>query len=99
MPHGSSKIAVFEIERVQLIRRKCRLHSRICEQCGNAADFITLIEAARLFEINSSRLYRFVESNAVHYADDAKSGVILCINSLIERLFDNNRNSKIKMIS
>lgn len=97
MPHGSSKIVVFEIERVQLIRRKCRTHPGICEKCGQT-DFITLDEAARLFDINSARLFRFIELNALHYTDDAKSGFIVCINSLIERLFVNKGNSKIKLL-
>jgi hypothetical protein len=98
-PHKGSKIVVLEIERVQLVRRKCRAHSRFCEKCENEVDFIPLMEAARLFDLNSDRLFRFVQSNKSHYKSDEKGDIFLCVNSLFACVNAKTGGSKLKMIS
>jgi hypothetical protein len=99
MPPGSSKIVVLEIERVQLVRRKCRAHSGFCEKCERQSDFLSLIEAARLFDINSARLFRFIQANGSHYKFDAKGDIFLCVSSLFACVNAKTDGSKLKMIT
>ena len=99
MPRKGSKIVVLEIERVQLVRRKCRAHSNYCEKCKTEVDFILLMEAARLFDINSARLFRFIQSNGSHYKSDAKGDIFLCVRSLFACVNAKTGGSTLKMIS
>lgn len=99
MPYKGSKIVVLEIERVQLIRRKCTAHSKFCKKCETEADFIALMEAARLFEINSARLFRFIQTNGSHYKLDLKGDIFLCVRSLFACVSAKTNGSKLKMIS
>ena len=98
-PHKGSKIVVLEIERVQLVRRKCRAHSGFCEKFEAEVDFILLMEAARLFDINSARLFRFIQATGSHYKFDAKGSIFLCVSSLFACVNAKTNGSKLKMIS
>lgn len=99
MPQRSSKIVVLEIERVQLVRRKCPAHSGFCGKCERESDFIPLIEAASLFDINSAGLFRFVQANASHYINDVRGDIFLCVSSLLACVNAKTNDSKIKMIN
>ncbi len=99
MPHGSSKIVVLEIERMQLVRRKCRAHPGFCGKCKGEADFIPLTEAASLFEINSARLFRFVQTNDSHYTNDLSGDIFLCVRSFLACVNAKTNGSKLKMMS
>jgi hypothetical protein len=95
----ASKIVVLEIERVQLVRRKCRAHSGLCEKCKREADFLLLMEAARLFDINSARLFRFIQSNDSHYKIDEKGNIFLCVSSLFACVNAKANGSKLRLMS
>lgn len=99
MPHGSSTIVVLEIERVQLIRRKCKAHPGFCGKCGSQANFIPLMEAALLFEINSAGLFRFVQTSDSHYTTDRTGDIFLCVSSLLACVNAKTNGSKMKMIN
>lgn len=99
MPLKSSKMVVLEIERVQLVRRKCRAHSAFCEKCERQADFLSLTEAARLFDINSARLFRFIQANGSHYKSDAKGNIFLCVSSLFACVNAKANSSKLRLLS
>lgn len=98
MSHKGSKIVVLEIERVQLVRRKCRAHPGFCEKCEREADFLSLTEAARLFDINSARLFRFIQANSSHYKFDDEGNIFLCVRSLFACVNAKTGGSKLKMI-
>lgn len=99
MPYVKPKSVVLEIERVQIIRRKCQAHTGFCRNCKSEADFIPLMEAASLFEINSAKLFRFVQANASHYTNDLKGDIFLCVSSLLTCVNTKTNGSKMKMIN
>lgn len=98
MRQADAKIVVLEIERVQIVRRKCRAHSRFCNKCKTSADFIPLRGAASLFGVNSARLFRFVQANDSHYDCDVNGRIFLCVKSLFDRVNAQADCPKIKML-
>lgn len=91
------KTLVLEIERIQLIRRKCQAHLRYCGRCRSTADFISLAAAAALFDVDPVNLLGCIRANACHFINDPE-GVFLCVNSFLNCLNANTNGSKIKMI-
>lgn len=94
----NSRIVVLEIERVQLVRRKCRAHTGFCEKCERKADFLSLTGAARLFDINAARLFRFIQANNSHYKFDARGKIFICVRSLFTCVNAKTDGSKLKMM-
>jgi hypothetical protein len=82
---------VIEIERVRLVRKSATTVLRWCDRCGNESDFVGLNEAARLFEIDASRLLEFVQTNDCHYTESKFVGTQICLTSLLERMRTANR--------
>lgn len=74
---------VIEIERVKTIRKRCRTRVMFCPECLSKADFITLREAALLFEVEPSLLRRFIRHQLKGRAPQ-ESESLICIASLLE---------------
>lgn len=98
MPNGSAKIVVLEIEKIQLFRKKCRAHLRFCRDCQKTTDFISLAEAASLFDVHLPVLYQFIQKNAGHYTSDSTGSIFVCVYSFLVCVNEKTKNSKIKMI-
>jgi hypothetical protein len=76
---------VIEIERVRTIRKRCSTHVLFCAECNNDADFITLQEAANLFEVELDLLRSFALEYLCHTQLSDKEN-FLCLPSLLDRL-------------
>jgi len=50
-----------------------------CDECGGHADFVSLVEAARLFEQPERELLDFVASNACHTVSDPSGVTHICL--------------------
>ena len=99
MPERKTKTVVLEIERVQVIRKKCKAYSGFCANCRTEANFVELAQTARLFEIHITDLFRFIQTSGGHYTNNPGEEIFLCVNSFLECLRNHKNNSKIKMIN
>lgn len=99
MLERKTKTVVLEIERVQVIRKKCQAYSRFCANCRTEVDFIELAQTARLFEINIADLFRFILMNGGHYTNNPGDEIFLCVNSFLVCLSNHKNNSKTKMMN
>ncbi len=75
---------VIEFEQVKMIRKRAKTELQLCGECGGIVDFVPLATAARLFEIDSSSLCKFVSDNNIHITafDDGS----VCVASLLEKM-------------
>ena len=97
MLERKTKTVVLEIERVQVIRKKCQAYSRFCANCRTEVDFIELAQTARLFGLTSP-IFRFIRRAAV-ITNNLGGEIFLCVNSLLACLSNHKNNSKIKMMN
>lgn len=51
-----------------------------CAEC--AAEMVRPEEAARLAGVSTRTIYRWVESERVHFAEDSVGGLLVCLSSL-----------------
>ena len=81
---------MFEIERVRMIRKRCTTYVLLCTECGGEADFISLSEAAALFEVDSELLNTYVPEHLWHI-QLSDEGNLLCL-MLFLIVFKRQRN-------
>ena len=77
---------VIEVERIQLVRKRARTHLHNCEQCNAVSDYVSLSDAARLFEIERDRLLDFIQKHGCHFIDARHGEIQICLASLLERM-------------
>lgn len=99
MLERKTKTVVLEIERVQVIRKKCQAYSRFCANCRTEVNFIELAQTARLFEVQIADLFGFIRTNGGHYMNNPGNEIFLCVNSFLACLSNHKNNSKIKMMN
>jgi hypothetical protein len=85
---------VIEFVRTQRVRRRAPLHSRICRECGGLSDFVSLFEAAKLFDICEQEILRFTKENACHINTETPD-VHLCLVTFLEAMKSRTANFKL----
>jgi hypothetical protein len=93
-----TKDLILEIERVQLIRKKCRTVIEFCEQCQVETNFVTLTEAASLFSVQTNNLLNFIQITACHSAENSAGEFLICVNSLLGNIKTRQNNGSLKMV-
>ena len=81
----SAREIIVEIERVKTIRKRCRTRILFCRECDAETDFITLQEAASLFEVNDSLIKSFIRHH-ICQSNQNKSELLVCLSSLLARM-------------
>ena len=89
---------ILEIERVQLIRKRCQSQPRFCSDCLTDSDFITAKEAALLFGTYPENLIQFIEANSGHYTKDADGAIFICVNSFLACVNSEVSGSKVRLL-
>lgn len=77
---------MIEIEKIRTIRKRARTTLADCEGCGSAADFVSLNEAGKLFEIDTNDLLNFIRQNNCHFYEARGQRIYLCVPSMLERM-------------
>lgn len=77
---------VIEFECVQLVRKRCKTHVMVCGCCGRETDFLSLEQAARLFETAACDLFRFLKENACHFQSCPAGIVYICLATLLKTM-------------
>jgi hypothetical protein len=60
------KEIVVEIERLQIVRKRAKTHMSFCSGCRANSDFVSIREAASLFDTHETSLVNFVTANNCH---------------------------------
>lgn len=89
-----SREIVIEYERVQTIARRARTQVANCAGCAGESDFVTVSDAAELFNTDSERLVEFISANGIHVQTDLVGTIFVCLNSLLARMRDKDRGQK-----
>lgn len=79
---GTHREIVVEIERIRTIRKRCRTHIHYCSDCGAESDFITLLEAAALFEVADGIIKSCVRHH-ICSENGNEDGMLICLSSLL----------------
>lgn len=77
---------VVEVERMQMIRKWISTKFFDCGSCGREVDFVTVCEAAQIFEISDAELGSFLKSNDCHSSTYTGSEQHICLRSLMKSL-------------
>lgn len=85
---------VIEYERVQIIRKRAKTHLVYCEKCRTDADFVSLLEAATLFNTAGEQLLEFIKRTGSHYQTENGSGVFICLNSLLTKMKEKSERTE-----
>jgi hypothetical protein len=87
---------VFEIEKIELIRKRAKTRLMYCEECGVESDVLSHVSAAELFETVPGKMFDFIRQNHCHYQVSYNGKIYLCVVSLIERM---KRRSDVRVLS
>lgn len=89
---------IVEIERVRVIRKRARTKLLYCLECGSEADFVSLSESSKLFEVSETVLKGFLDANDCHCQRNTCGQIYICVGSLLTSMQTINSNSQIKLI-
>lgn len=89
---------IIEIERIQLIRKRAKTRIFYCNACGKSGDFVSLREAAELFGIMESELFRFITNHDCHYQTTSEAKLHICVVSLLSEMSLRTNKEQFKII-
>ena len=76
---------VIEIERIRTTRKRCRTTIIFCPSCSAEADFISLDEAAALFEVEKGLLRSFIDHHLC-CGEQSEGEIMICLASFLVRM-------------
>ena len=71
-----------ETERVLIIKRRKGRVLAWCPICAGQVPMVKVDELAVLYRVSSRTIYRWVESERVHFAETPQGGLLICLPSL-----------------
>ena len=81
-----SREIVIEYEKLQLIRKRARTQVVVCPACRAESDFVSLTDAAELFNTAADVLTKFITDKRCHFQADASGAVFVCLASLMAEM-------------
>lgn len=88
---------IVEFQRVQTVRKRAKTHLRTCTRCGKKTDFISLAQAARLFEVSASKILGFVKDNSCHLETYHAGDIHICLPAFIAQMRDRSFGLRLTM--
>ena len=92
------RVFVVEIEKRQIIRKTSQSRLVICDMCRAESDFISIRQAASIFNTEETQLFNFISENRSHYKTNDQGEIFLCLNSFIEAINSKTQNPRIKLL-
>lgn len=89
---------VIEFERVRIVRKRAKTRFLACRACASEVDFISLGEAATLFDTRAAQLFQFIKANSGHYEVDSNGEIHVCLVSLLASMKSQTDGSRIKLV-
>lgn len=75
-----------ETERVLIISRRAGRRGRAvptwCVECGARVELVSPEVAAAVAEVSPRTIYRWVETDRLHFTETAESTLLICLNSI-----------------
>ena len=82
---GTRRKITIESERLLVIRRK-KSAEAWCEGCKALRKIVQAREAAVILGVSARTIFRRVESGQLHFMETPDGELLICLNSLLERL-------------
>lgn len=76
---------VFEVERVQTVRRRIATIPGYCHECRAPADLVDLADLARLFDVSVADAVLQVRRRRIHMQHLSNGSIVVCADSLLLR--------------
>jgi excisionase family DNA binding protein len=73
-----------ETKEVIVLRLRTSSVRAWCEPCAEQVKMITVDEAAAVAEVTARTIYRWVETQRVHFTETPDGQLFICFNSLLE---------------
>lgn len=73
---------IIETERTLIVGQQSPPRSGWCEACGREVELLPPEQAAAIARATPRAIYRWVESNTVHYVEETDGGLLICCDSL-----------------
>ena len=71
---------------VIIINRPFVSPQKRCDQCVEASGMITPDEAAALSNVSTRTIYRWLESDSIHFSETPSSGLLICLQTLVKNI-------------
>jgi hypothetical protein len=71
-----------ETERVLVISKRKFAARAWCKPCGKQVEMVTVDETARLARVSSRTVYRWVETDKLHFTETSDGGLLVCYESI-----------------
>jgi len=81
----SQRQLVFEVERIQTVRRRVATHAAICRECDCLTDLVHLSDLAQTFEISVAEAVLQLRARRVHMQHLPTGNIAVCTESLLMR--------------
>ena len=85
MTDGLTRQLIFEVKRIQTVRRKIETSSRYCLDCAHESDFVDLSELANTFETSAAEAVLQLRNRGVHMQHLETGNIVVCTSSLLAR--------------
>lgn len=85
MRDGPQRQLIFEVERVQTVRRRVSAQAAFCSECSAEADFVELSDLARTFEVSIAEAVLQLRERCVHMHHSSSDSILVCTASLLQR--------------
>lgn len=85
MTASSPRQLIFEVERVQTVKRRIATLQAYCARCQAKADFVDLGELSRTFEVSPAEAVLQLRERRVHMDRTEVGDIIICVESLLQR--------------
>jgi hypothetical protein len=79
----SQREIVVEYESVSLVRKRSRTRSLFCKSCERDSEFVSLIDASKLFEVEIEKLAEFIEVHDCHFQCSRAGAIYICLLSFL----------------
>ena len=85
MTDTSHRHLVFEVERVQTVRRSIATRANVCGDCHHRTDFVDVSDLAQMFEVSIAEAVLQLRERRVHLQHLQSGSIVVCVESLLSR--------------
>ncbi|MEQ1762496.1 MAG: hypothetical protein ABL984_05035 [Pyrinomonadaceae bacterium] len=91
MTDAPQRHLVFEVERVQTVRRRVATRPAFCKDCHDNTEFAELSDLARTFDVSVAEAVLQLRERGVHMQHPPSGSIVVCIGSLLSRSDPDNQ--------
>ena len=96
MHTGPEREVVVEIEHTVVVRKRANTRVRFCRGCERPVDFLPLIKAAELFDLEPVRIFDFIRTYSCHFVIGNEGEIFICLADLMTAI--SKRIKRVKLL-